>query len=270
MPNPYPVLYRLGFTPWEQMADAGPLPALLATLPAGRALDAGCGTGKVSVLMAEAGWEVTGVDTVQKPLEAARQRALHGDVADRTTFLKGDVTRLDEVVPTPGWDLPLRNHLTMAEADPLLIERVSREEEIIDALAGRLDAVAGLLARRLREGDADAVRHHRTVRRIVVAGHRHREHRRGRRATQRGHLALVSPVSLIDRARRGTDCRLSWAGLHQEWSPTPNGSVAMTLNARVGRPQGAHDSVCPRNRTDRHVTLASRFSNSEMSTVTSR
>src|SRR3954471_8730297 len=105
MPNPYPVLYRLGFTPWEQMADAGPLPALLATLPGGRALDAGCGTGKVSVLMAEAGWEVTGVDTVQKPLEAARQRALHGDVADRTTFLKGDVTRLEEVVPGREFDL---------------------------------------------------------------------------------------------------------------------------------------------------------------------
>src|SRR5262249_1809602 len=48
-------------------------------------------------------------------------------------------------------------HLKAAEADPLLIERVSREEEIIDALAGRLDAVTGLLARRLKDGDADSV-----------------------------------------------------------------------------------------------------------------
>jgi SAM-dependent methyltransferase len=105
MLNPYPVLYRLGFTPWERMADLGPLPALLATQPPGTALDAGCGTGKVSVLMAEAGWDVTGVDSVQRALEAARARAAHADVADRTTFVKGDVTRLDEVLPGRQFDL---------------------------------------------------------------------------------------------------------------------------------------------------------------------
>jgi SAM-dependent methyltransferase len=105
MPNPYPVLYRLGFTPWEQMADLGPLPALLATLPPGRALDAGCGTGRASVMLAGAGWEVTGVDSVQKPLEAARERAASADVADRATFVKGDVTRLDQVLPGREFDL---------------------------------------------------------------------------------------------------------------------------------------------------------------------
>ncbi len=66
-------------------------------------------------------------------------------------------SRVDDLVPAAGWDLPLREHLKVAEADPLLIERVSREEEIIDALAGRLDAVAGLLARRLKDGDLDEV-----------------------------------------------------------------------------------------------------------------
>jgi SAM-dependent methyltransferase len=105
MPNPYPVLYRLGFTPWEQMADLGPLPALLATLPPGRALDAGCGTGRVSVMLAEAGWEVIGVDSVQKPLETARARAARADLADRATFVKGDVTRLDQVLPGHEFDL---------------------------------------------------------------------------------------------------------------------------------------------------------------------
>jgi SAM-dependent methyltransferase len=105
MPTPYPVLYRLGFTPWEQMADTGPLPALLATLPLGSALDAGCGTGKASVLMAEAGWDVTGVDSVNRALEAARARAADADVADRVTFVKGDVTRLDTVLPGRRFDL---------------------------------------------------------------------------------------------------------------------------------------------------------------------
>lgn len=105
MPNPYPVLYRLGFTPWEQMADLGPLPELLATLQPGRALDAGCGSGRVSVVLAEAGWEVTGVDSVQKPLDAARSRATSADLADRATFVKGDVTRLDQVLPGREFDL---------------------------------------------------------------------------------------------------------------------------------------------------------------------
>ena len=36
-------------------------------------------------------------------------------------------SRLDALVPGSGWDGPLREHLKAAEADPLLIERVSRE-----------------------------------------------------------------------------------------------------------------------------------------------
>src|SRR5262249_1170773 len=66
-------------------------------------------------------------------------------------------SRVDDLVPAAGWDLPLREHLQVAESDPLLIEHVTHEEQILDALSGRLDAVAGLLAPRPREGDADAV-----------------------------------------------------------------------------------------------------------------
>ena len=46
MPNAYPVLYRIGVTPWEANRDDGPLTEVLATRPSGRALDAGCGTGR--------------------------------------------------------------------------------------------------------------------------------------------------------------------------------------------------------------------------------
>jgi Flp pilus assembly protein TadD len=66
-------------------------------------------------------------------------------------------SRLDQLVPGAGWDVPLRKDLKAAEADPLLIERVSREEEVLDALSGRFDKVAGLLARRLKDGDPDSV-----------------------------------------------------------------------------------------------------------------
>lgn len=98
MPNPYQVLYRIGMTPWEDNTDEGPLPALLADCPPGRALDAGCGTGRHSVKLAERGWTVVGVDAVTKPLRVARTRAAEAGVADRVSFVKADVTRLDPAV----------------------------------------------------------------------------------------------------------------------------------------------------------------------------
>ena len=95
MPTPYPLLYTIGFTPWEGATDDGPIPDLLSRLPAGRALDAGCGTGRLSVLLAERGWDVVGVDCVARPLASARGRAEAAGVAERTRFVKADVTALN-------------------------------------------------------------------------------------------------------------------------------------------------------------------------------
>ncbi|MGD9694547.1 MAG: cyclopropane-fatty-acyl-phospholipid synthase family protein [Thermoleophilia bacterium] len=105
MPTPYPLLYRIGFTPWERTTSLGPLPGLLDELPPGRALDAGCGTGRHSVLAARAGWTVIGVDSVERPLRAARARAVEAGVSDRVSFVRGDVTRLGAVVPDGSFDL---------------------------------------------------------------------------------------------------------------------------------------------------------------------
>lgn len=105
MPNPYPLLYRIGFTPWEGATDDGPIPDLLARLPAGRALDAGCGTGRLAVSLAGKGWQVVGVDGVAKPLARARERAGAAGVADRARFLKADVSALDAVLADDRFDL---------------------------------------------------------------------------------------------------------------------------------------------------------------------
>jgi SAM-dependent methyltransferase len=105
VPNPYPLLYRLGLTPWENAADDGPIPELIESLPPGRALDAGCGTGRLAVHLAERGWQVTGVDGVGKALAQARERAAAAGVADRVRFVRGDVTRLDRVLGDRGFDL---------------------------------------------------------------------------------------------------------------------------------------------------------------------
>jgi SAM-dependent methyltransferase len=99
----YRLLYRIGFTPWEQMADL-PVKEQLVSLfereerergGAGTALDLGCGTGIWAVELARRGWNVTGVDVVPKAVEAARRRAK--DEAGSTTFLQGDVARVDSL-----------------------------------------------------------------------------------------------------------------------------------------------------------------------------
>ena len=53
--------------------------AAIARRPAppvpGRALDIGCGSGRDAVYLAERGWRVTAVDSVDKALASAQQRA---------------------------------------------------------------------------------------------------------------------------------------------------------------------------------------------------
>ena len=105
MPNPYPVLYRLGMDWWEGNDDAGPLPEIVARRAPGVALDAGCGTGRHAVWLAQQGWTVVGVDGVDKPLREARARAEAAGVSHRTTFVKDDATRMVNVSIRPLYDL---------------------------------------------------------------------------------------------------------------------------------------------------------------------
>lgn len=88
-------MYRLGLVPWDGHALAHSLCELVegdGGLPAGNALDLGCGTGDNSIYLAQHGWDVTGVDFVAKPLDKARAKAAAAGVA--VTFRQADVTRL--------------------------------------------------------------------------------------------------------------------------------------------------------------------------------
>ena len=96
----YRILYAVGFTPWEQMADpriASQITSLFARdedgePPYGSALDLGCGSGVWAVELARRGWEVTGVDFVPKALRRARGRA--DDAGVDLRLAQGDVTDL--------------------------------------------------------------------------------------------------------------------------------------------------------------------------------
>jgi SAM-dependent methyltransferase len=92
--------YRIGFHPWEELAEHPPFATKLLELvareeegrqpPFGPALDLGCGSAVWGVRLAQRGWEVTGVDIVEKALRRATERVatagvqmrlVHGDVA---------------------------------------------------------------------------------------------------------------------------------------------------------------------------------------------
>jgi SAM-dependent methyltransferase len=102
MAVPYKLFYRLGFHPWEDLAEHPPFADKLAELfgreergrepPYGRALDLGCGSAVWGVKMAERGWQVTGVDLVERSLERARVRVQEAGVEMRV--VQGDVTDL--------------------------------------------------------------------------------------------------------------------------------------------------------------------------------
>jgi SAM-dependent methyltransferase len=82
-----------------------------SALPAGTALDAGCGEGADAIWLAERGWTVTAADFVSSALERSRRRAERkgGDVAGRIEWLEAD---LSTWMPTPGgFDLVSAHYL---------------------------------------------------------------------------------------------------------------------------------------------------------------
>jgi SAM-dependent methyltransferase len=103
---PYGLLYRLGFAPWERRDVAESWQPLLdgphAPAP-GRALDVGCGSGRDAVYLAKRGWQVTAVDSVEKAVASAKQRAVEEGVD--VQWVAADVAQLGRLGLKPGYDL---------------------------------------------------------------------------------------------------------------------------------------------------------------------
>ncbi|HEX2209355.1 MAG TPA: class I SAM-dependent methyltransferase, partial [Longimicrobium sp.] len=110
--------YRIGFTPWEGHELAVRLRALVegdAALPKGKALDVGCGTGDTSIYLARHGWDVTGIDFVERALEQARLKGRGAGVEVR--WLRADATRLGEYGIGQGFGLVTDNGLLHGLSD---------------------------------------------------------------------------------------------------------------------------------------------------------
>lgn len=103
MSAPYQVMYRIGFTPWDQHEVPGPLVELIERLPAGLMLDIGCGTGSDAIWCAGRGWNVTGIDAVSVPIRRARRRARAAGADVR--FLQANIARITPAQLGTGYTL---------------------------------------------------------------------------------------------------------------------------------------------------------------------
>ncbi|HEX3907282.1 MAG TPA: class I SAM-dependent methyltransferase [Mycobacteriales bacterium] len=99
-------------------------------------LDVGCGTGTLSVLLAQAGYAVTGVDSSRRMVAAARRKAQLAGVT--VGFVIGDAS--DPAVSSSAFDVALCRHVLWALPDPAAA--INRWNELLSP-DGRLVLVEG-------------------------------------------------------------------------------------------------------------------------------
>ena len=83
---------------------------VLARHPVGgrRTLDLACGTGTLALILADAGWDVVGLDSSEPMLALARAKAAAADTAGRLAFVHADMRDLRTIVgraPAQGEDV---------------------------------------------------------------------------------------------------------------------------------------------------------------------
>ncbi|WP_196780784.1 class I SAM-dependent methyltransferase [Nocardioides sambongensis] len=104
--------------------------------PPANVADLGCGTGTLSVLLAEVGYSVTGLDFSPRMIELAERKA---EGVDGVRFVQADVD--DPPVPAASYDVVLCRHVLWALPDPgMALQRWLR----LLRPSGRLLLVEGL------------------------------------------------------------------------------------------------------------------------------
>lgn len=88
-------MYNEGAVPWDEFDPPPEVIELVNKLPAGRAMDLGSGFGRAAIYMGRLGWQVDGVDFVEKAVIEAQSRANQAGVGGKVRFYHSPVTKLD-------------------------------------------------------------------------------------------------------------------------------------------------------------------------------
>jgi SAM-dependent methyltransferase len=88
-------LLYLGSPPWDSGITPPEVFEFIQTHPAGRALDAGCGTGTNVITLAKAGWQVTGFDFAPRAIQIAKRKIRQANV--QVELFTDDATRMKNV-----------------------------------------------------------------------------------------------------------------------------------------------------------------------------
>jgi 2-polyprenyl-3-methyl-5-hydroxy-6-metoxy-1,4-benzoquinol methylase len=95
--------YWRGLTPWDTNITPPEVTAFIQTAAPAKALDLGCGTGTNAIALADAGWEVVGVDFAAEAIKTARRKAAAAGL--NIAFYVADVTDLS--MPSTPFDYVL-------------------------------------------------------------------------------------------------------------------------------------------------------------------
>jgi len=136
----YRLAYSIGFHPWEDAASEPEFTRKISQLfdreeegrqpPYGSALDLGTGSGIWGIQLAKRGWQVTGIDIVEKALERARDRVRDTGVDMRLVY--GDVTALRAAGIGSGFRLVLDTG-TFHDLDSAQRDAMGREVSAVAA-----------------------------------------------------------------------------------------------------------------------------------------
>lgn len=136
----YKFAYSIGFHPWEDAERHTPFVEKITELfareesgraaPFGKALDIGCGNGVWGINLAKRGWDVTGVDIVDKVLQRAQERIKNENL--KVKLVSDDATRLSSPGIGDGYRLVL---------DTGTFHGLTRIQKI--AMGAAVDKVAG-------------------------------------------------------------------------------------------------------------------------------
>lgn len=99
--------YQTSNTPWDTGITPPEIVSVVAELPAGKALDLGCGTGTNVRYLLQHGWQADGIDFIAQAIEMARAK-LADFPPERYAVLCDDVTKLDQCAGLrPPYDLAI-------------------------------------------------------------------------------------------------------------------------------------------------------------------